>query len=41
LAQKNTEVVLLVLQGYLAKTDEKTWFFAGEFVVKCVVNVVG
>jgi hypothetical protein len=28
------------LQGFLAKTGERTWFFDGEFVVECWSNVV-
>jgi hypothetical protein len=29
-----------VFQGFFAKSDLKTWCFDGEFVVRCVVNVV-
>jgi hypothetical protein len=28
------------LQGYLRKTVSQTWYFGGEFVVICMVNVV-
>jgi hypothetical protein len=34
------EAVCGVLQGFLGKSGEKTWYFAGEFVVKRVVIVV-
>jgi hypothetical protein len=29
-----------VLLGVLGNTVAQTWFFCGEFVVECVVNVV-
>jgi len=28
------------LQGFLQKRGAKVWFFDGEIVVECVVNVV-
>ena len=31
---------LLFLQGVLRKSDGWMWFFDGEFVVDCVVDVV-
>jgi hypothetical protein len=32
--------ISVFLLGVLAKTGGRTWFFDGEFVVECVVNVV-
>jgi hypothetical protein len=32
--------VLWFLQGVFAKTGFSVWCFSGEFVVRCVVNVV-
>jgi hypothetical protein len=34
------EAACCVLQGFLGKYGEETWYFDGEFVVKCVVIVV-
>jgi hypothetical protein len=38
--EQRIEAFALFLRGVLRKAVRRTWFFAGENVVKCVVNVV-